>query len=86
MSATLSRSFEHVTARHARRLLVAGDPPSHAILDLAYQEAISAAEDDELNPAINTATLDARWAATTNLSPGCTIEQRMQALRKFWSA
>jgi hypothetical protein len=87
MSDTITASrFAHVTARHARRLLVAGDRPSHELLDLAYQEAVAAVTADEDNPSINWEVIDRRWKATTNLSAGCTLYQRMDALREFWRA
>ncbi len=77
-------SFEHVESPHARRILVAGDKPSHQALDFCYHEALAAVEDDELNPILDWDTIDARWAALLKLAPGCTVAQRTEALRQFY--
>ena len=71
-------------APRARALLAGAQKPSHAGLDLAYQEALSIVEDLECEPGCNkVARLTPKWAALLNLQPGCNLPQRMEALRQF---
>ncbi len=77
--------MELADAPRARALLRGDRKPCHAGLDLAYQEAIANLQDLETQPGRDTLTrIESKWAALTHLTPGCTIPQRMDALKKFY--